>query len=99
MIIPSDEIVYNKVVGKQGNRTLRAVGTCGGLHLIEARSPDGRKEVIGAGSHRAVARHIAKRAYPDIEFTSLEKSSEVDVRDFEDILPFWIEIVNRVRNI
>jgi hypothetical protein len=63
---------------------------------VEARSVDGKKEIIGAGSHRAVARHVAKRAHPDVEFTSLEKSAEVDIRDVEDILPFWQAVVERV---
>ena len=68
----------------------------GGLHLIEARSPDGSRQVIGAGSHRAVARHIAKKTHQDIEFTSLEKSQEVDPKDFEDVLPFWEAVVDKV---
>jgi hypothetical protein len=97
MQIPADEIVYSNTVGKLGNKILRAVGTCGGLHLIEARSPDGSKQVIGAGSHRAVARMIAKKMYPEVEWTVLEKSAEIDPRDVEDLLPFWEEVVTRAQ--
>ena len=97
MIIPADEIVYRQVIGKLGNKILHALGTCGGLHVVESRSPDGKREVIGAGSHRAVARFIAKRAHPEIEYTMLEKSAEVDPRDFADILPFWEAVTSNVQ--
>ena len=98
MVIPSDEIVYKNIIGKLGNKTVYGIGTCGGLHLIEARSADGKREVIGAGSHRAVARHIAKKNNPDIEYTMLEKSQEINLKDFEDVLPFWEAVTDRVKN-
>jgi hypothetical protein len=97
MIIPMDEIIYKNIVGRLGNKALWAIGTIGGLHLVESRSPDGSKQVIGAGSHRAVARMTAKRMHQDIEWTVLEKSSEVDPRDVEDVMPFWLEVVRRAQ--
>jgi hypothetical protein len=97
LIIPSDEVISKDVVGKWGNKTLWAVSTVGGLHLIEARSPDGARQVIGAGSHRAVARHIAKKMNNDIEWTVLEKTAEANFRDFEDVLPFWEEVTLRAQ--
>jgi hypothetical protein len=36
---------------------------------------------------------VAKRLQPDIEWTVLEKNQEIDERDVEDILPFWIQVV------
>jgi hypothetical protein len=97
MIIPADELCYKSIIGKWGEKTLYGCGTIGGLHLVEARSPDGSKQVIGAGSHRAVAKMTARRLHPDIEFTTLEKSQEIDERDLEDILPFWLEVVKRAQ--
>jgi hypothetical protein len=97
MVIPSDEVVAKSVIGKLGNKTLWGVSTVGGLHLVEARSPDGSKQVIGAGSHRAVARMTAKRMHQDIEWSVLEKSQEIDERDVADILPFWLEVVKRAQ--
>jgi hypothetical protein len=82
-------VVSKSVVGKLGNKVLWAVSTIGGLYLVESRSPDGSKAVLGAGSHRAVARMVAKRLQPEIEWTMLEKSQEIDERDVADILPFW----------
>lgn len=98
MVIPQDEVCYRQIIGKLGDKALWAVGTIGGLHLVEARSPDGKREVVGAGSHRAVARFIAKRSNPDIEWTMLEKSAEVDPRDFQDVLPFWEAVTENVRS-
>jgi|ERR1039457_378599 hypothetical protein len=97
MLIPADEIVAKSVIGKLGNKTLWAVSTIGGLHLVEARSPDGSKQVIGAGSHRGVARMTAKRMHQDIEWTMLEKSQEVDERDVADVMDFWMEVVKRAQ--
>jgi hypothetical protein len=98
MIIPGDEIIYKNRIGLCGNKVLWAIGTIGGLNLIEARSPDGKREVIGAGSHKAVAKHIAKKSHPDIEWTVLEKSNEPQLQDFADTLPFWEAIVQRVNS-
>ena len=64
--------------------------------MVEARSPDGSRQIIGAGSHRAVARHVAKRSHEDIEWSALEKSAEVNIQDVEDLLPFWQSVVERV---
>jgi hypothetical protein len=75
---------------------LWAISTVGGLFLVEARSPDGSRQIIGAGSHRAVARHVAKRSHEDIEWSALEKSAEVNIQDVEDLLPFWQSVVERV---
>ena len=97
MIIPADELCYKSIIGKWGKKTLYGCGTIGGLHLVEAHSEDGSKQVIGAGSHRAVAKMTASRMHPDIEWSVLEKNAEVDPRDVEDILPFWLEVVNRAQ--
>jgi hypothetical protein len=94
MIIPGDEIVSKEAIGKLGNKTLWQIKSVGGLYLIEARSSGGKGEIIGAGSHRAVARLTAKRKYPEVEFTFLEKSSEIDPQDVADILPFWEQVVD-----
>lgn len=97
MLIPGDEIVSRDVIGTLGSKTVYQVFTAGGLYLIEARSSNGSKEVIGAGCHRAIARHIAKRNNPEIEFTMLEKNN-VDIKDFEDILPFWEAVTKKAQN-
>jgi hypothetical protein len=97
MLIPSDEIVSKRSVGRLGSKSLWEIGTIGGLWLIESRSSDGSKQVVGAGSHRAVARMTARKLQPDIEWTMLEKSQEIDPRDVEDILPFWLSVVERAQ--
>jgi hypothetical protein len=39
----------------------------------------------------------ARKLHSDIEWTMLEKSSEIDERDVEDILPFWISVVEQAQ--
>lgn len=84
--ITPDQIAYRKKVGKLGNDTILEIGLIGGLHLI-AKSSGGRAEILGAGPHRAVARHIAKKRNPEIQFTELNKSDHIEPQYFEDLLP------------
>ena len=104
MIIPNDELCYKSIIGKWGDKVLYGCGTIGGLHIVEAHAPNGHREVIGAGSHRAVAKMTARRLHPEVEFTMLEKSQEIDERDVEGLsvfgmplMDFWEEIINRAQ--
>ena len=69
--IGADQVSYRKKVGRLGKDPLYEIGLIGGLHLIMKA---GSKEPLGAGPHRAVARHIAKRRNPDVEWTDLSKA-------------------------
>lgn len=85
-LISADQIAYRKKVGKLGTEPILEIGLIGGLHLI-AKSNGGKAEVLGAGPHRAVARHIAKQKFPDIEWTELNKADWIDPQYFQDLLP------------
>lgn len=65
------------------------IGLIGGLHLIAKAGEGGKAQVLGAGPHRAVARHIAKKRNPEIEFTDLSKADHVEPIYFQDILPAY----------
>jgi hypothetical protein len=85
--ITQDQIAYRKKVGKLGDAQVMEIGLIGGLHLIAKAGADGKATVLGAGPHRAVARHIAKKRNPEIEFTELNKSDHVEPQYFADLLP------------
>ena len=96
MNIPAREIIYKKVIGKKGKHSLWGIGAAGGLHLVCEQTDVGLIK-LGAGSHRAVARHIAKKNNKDVEFDMLEKSYEVKYEDFADLVPFYEEITKRLQ--
>ena len=97
MTIPDDEIIEDEEVGKQGDKTVRALRTVGGLFLIESRSSTGKRSILGAGNHPAIARILAKKLNNDVEFTTLCKSLEIDETAIVEFLPFWEAVTLRAK--
>jgi len=93
--ITQNEIEFKRKVGKSGSRDIYHVKTRGGLHVM-ARS-DGT--VLGAGPHRAVARHLAQKFEPDAEWTELSKSDHVDFDVFAHLVPKYEAITVQMRAI
>jgi hypothetical protein len=95
MQITQNEIEFKRKVGKSGTRDIFHVKTRGGLHVM-ARS-DGT--VLGAGPHRAVARHLAQKFEPDAEWTELSKSDHVDFEVIEHLVPRYEKITEEMRQL
>lgn len=82
--VSPDQISYRKKIGRLGSDSIFEVGLIGGLVLV---MKSGEKKPLGAGPHRAVARHIAQAHNPEIVFTELSKSDYIEPRFFESMLP------------
>ena len=95
MQITQNEIEFKRKVGKSGTRDIYHVKTRGGLHVM-ARS-DGT--VLGAGPHRAVARHLAQKFEPDVVWEDLSKSDHVDFEAYAALLPKYEGITNTLRRL
>jgi hypothetical protein len=95
--ITADQIAYKKKVGKLGDNPVLEVGLIGGLHMI-VKARAGKTEILGAGPHRAVARHIAKRRNPDIEYTELSKADHIEPQFYESLLPKYEELTDQLRS-
>ena len=97
MQIQAGEVEYKRQVGKLGSLPVFEIGLRGGLHLIVV--PRGKKlEPLGAGPHRAVARHIALKQSDDkIEYTDLSKADWVGPEHFLDVLPRYEALTRRLR--
>jgi hypothetical protein len=95
MRIPTNEIEFKRAVGKVKGKVLWHVKTRGGLHLMAL---DGG-EVVGAASHRAVARHIAQQHEPGLEWTELSKGEWAALSDYEFCLPEYQELTDRMRTL
>lgn len=85
MNIKEDEIESKKQVGRIGEAPIVQVGLKGGLFLLFARRK-GKIDTLGAGSHPAIARHIAKAKEPTIEWLDLAKADWPQPHDFHHLL-------------
>ena len=98
MNISKDQLQYRKRIGHIGSRSVIEVGVIGGLKIVALQESNGKLKTLGAGSHRAIARFLAKRAEPSMEIDELEKSDEVNINDFKDLLPFWQDVTNNMKS-
>lgn len=97
MDLRPEEIEYKKRVGTLAGAPVIEVGLKGGLHLLFT-SRGGKFETLGAGPHRAVARHIAKKKTENkIEFTDLSKSDWIEPAFFEHLLPHYEAMTDAFR--
>jgi hypothetical protein len=91
------QVEYKKRVGRWGAAPVIEVGMKGGLHLIFA-ARNGSFETLGAGPHRAVARHIAKKKSDGkIVWSDLAKSDHVEEVHFQHLLPKYEELTDALR--
>jgi hypothetical protein len=96
--ITSEHVAYKKKIGYLGARPVIEVATTGGLILVVVPTADG-VDTLGAGPHRAVARHIAKKRKPDLRITELTKADWMDSSCFEHLLPQWEAETARIRSL
>lgn len=88
MKISADQIESKKVAGKtkDGNPIVYVI-TKGGLHAFFSKNKDGEIDTLSAAPHRAIAKWLAEKRSPDIEW------SELDLEKAE------VDLFNRVRNV
>lgn len=91
-----------KVVGKLDGDKLYEMTTKGGLRAIARlkRSASGGPsyEFLGIGSHRALARHVAKSKNKNCEFIDdLAKSEYIDKNIFERHLQVCMWLTDRIQ--
>lgn len=66
-----------KVIGSLNGHKVFSVTTKGGFWMVV--KPDGTGfETLGAGPHPAIARHIAQKHQPEIQWQELSKTQQVD---------------------
>lgn len=97
MDIKKEHIAYKKTVGRVGKSQVMELGTTGGLHLVIVQK-DGKPVVAGSGPHAAVARYIAQKQNPDIEYTELSKSDYMEPYLFMAIVPEYERLTKFIQN-
>lgn len=85
-----------KKIGTRGGKNIMELTTKGGLTMIVGPK-DGGFETLGAGPHKAVARFIAKKKAPDIQWSELAKADYVEPEYFEHLLPQYQALTQALR--
>lgn len=95
MNIRASEVDYKKSIGSLNGRPVIEIGLKGGLHLVVC--PKGNHvEYLGAGPHRAVARHMAKKHSPDLKITDLTKSDHIEPEHFAHLIPYYEALTSQL---
>ncbi len=85
--LPAAEIKKRKKIGTLEGDAVYQISTIGGLHLVVAARKRGA-ETLGAGTHPAVALHLAKkRGGQNLMLSDLNKSEHVPYECFEHLVP------------
>ena len=85
-----------KKIGTLEGNPIMELSTTGGLHVV-AVARGGKSEVLGAGPHRAVARHLALKKEPSIKLTDLAKADHVPEAMFSFVLPKYEQLTADLR--
>lgn len=93
MQIPEAQIILKKKVGTVNGSDVTYIKTVGGLHLMV----NNRGNIISTGPHRQVARHLANRYEPDIQWTELSKADHVPLAHYEHLLPEYEALTKQFR--
>lgn len=94
MDITPQHVAYKKKVGLFKGHPVWEIATTGGFHLLVGMK-GGEQHTFGTGSHRAIARHIARKREPELTITELSKSDFVEVRAYEYLLPEYEALTDR----
>jgi hypothetical protein len=85
-----------KKVGKLHGHDVFQQVTKGGLFLLsEVIGP--KRETIGSGPHPGIARHVAMKAHPELEWTGLAKGDFIELEHCQEILPKYEALTAALR--
>ena len=94
--IPTSQISTKKRVGSLKGDPVIAISLKGGLNILVAVHGS-KTEILSFGSHRGIARHIAKKNHPELELTELSKSDFIAEEHMSFLLPKYIELTRIFR--
>lgn len=94
MKITLDQIENKKKIGTVKGQNVYEIKLKGGLMLIANGGVNGK--VLAIAPHRALARHIAKEAEPELVVDELSKSEDdLPFAMFKHVAPFWVEVTKK----
>lgn len=99
MDIPQKQISSTKKIGKTGDdKDVMLLQLIGGLYLVVCQKDGGGFRTLGAGSHPAIAKHIALQDKDArVKFDTLDKS-EYPFYLFADLLPDYLQLTKSMQD-
>ena len=85
-----------KKIGHLDGAPVFHVATLGGLHIVSVNR-HGKSEVLGVGSHPGIAKHLSAKKEKSLVFTELNKSDNLAVLDFPDLLEKYEQLTDQMR--
>lgn len=98
MDITPQHVSYKKQVGLFKGKPVWEIATTGGFHLLVGLK-GGEQHTFGTGSHRAIARHIARKREPELVITELSKSDSVPLECYQHLLPEYEALTDRFNSL
>lgn len=95
MNLDAEQLSSKRIIGKSGGRNVIELVTKGGWHLIVRADASGFQP-IGAGSHKGIARFIAKKKDAELELDELSKAESIDDALLEPYIPFWESFTDKL---
>jgi len=101
MDIRPEEVRSTTKVGTLDGQNVYELVLKGGLHLLTVAKTTAKNgvEFLAAAPHRAFARFMARKKYPDLKITALAKSEHADPKAFEHLVPKYETITNRLNSL
>jgi len=96
MQVRPGEIASRRQIGNLNGAPVFELRTSGGYHVVVCVKKD-KVDQLGVGPRRAVARFLAKKGNPELVISALDKSEQLDIADFEHVLPFWSDFLAQLR--
>lgn len=88
-----------KKVGELNGSPVMQAETKGGLFLLMAKNAQGKPLTLGAGSHPAVAAHIAERDFPKVKLTELSKSELLEPQVLRAEVARYLPLTRRMQSL
>jgi hypothetical protein len=96
MQVRPGELVGRKQIGALNGAPVFELLTSGGYYIVAAVKKD-KIDQLGVGPRRAVARFLARKSNPELVINALAKSEQLDIADFEPVLPYWEDFTAQLR--
>lgn len=84
-------------IGTVDGEPMFFVETTGGLNII-ATKKNNKFELLSCAPHPAICKHIVSKKFKDVVFTALQKSEEVDVSQFQEMIKKYEQVTERINN-
>jgi hypothetical protein len=94
MDLTPEHLSYKKQIGLYKGSPVYECATTGGFHIIVGRKGN-ELHTFGTGSHRAIARHIARKREPELVITEMSKADEVPLEAFGHLVPGYEALTDR----